>query len=215
MAFTKRLVESFMQTSGTATSGYQDDVDINRNLAMIDNELMETFAPLYSENGKVQDILSAFIEMKEDQTVTNGKLDKPTDYVQYVDSVYKGKPVYPRNVNEISLIETSPIRIPTLEKGPYFVAFYSDEINYKPKEINKVNLVYIRRPVPGEIKFTPVSTDDSDYNTITVQREIEWPERVFNLFYYHLLEKYGIEKKDELELEYSQLGIQRELVKNN
>lgn len=212
MAFTKRLVETFMQESRSSTSGYQDDEDINRNLASIDDLLMETFAPLYSTNGKVQDMLQPFVK-SDNANVSLGKLEKPTDYVQYIDSIYKGSPVYPRNINEVSTINTSPVRKPTIYKGPYFAYFSSGDINYLPKEIEAVELFYLRRPVYGEIKLTPVSTAESDYNELSVTKEIEWPERAFNLFLYHLLEKYGVEMKDQLALEYSQLGINREISK--
>lgn len=213
MAFTKRLVESFMQTSRSSTSGYQSKDDINRNIAMISNELMETFAPLYSINGKVQDILQPFVKPQPNAAVTLGLLSKPTDYVQYISSTFKDSPVYPRNLNEIDIINTSPVRKPTLEKGPYFVTFVGNDIKYHPKEINAVDLMYIRKPSAGSINFDIVSTEDSDYINIVVVQETEWPERAFNLFYYHLLEKYGFEQSSQLAAEYSQLGINREITK--
>lgn len=213
MAFTQRLIESFMQTARSSTSGYQDDVDINRNLAMIDNEIMETLAPLYSVNGKVQDLLQPFVKPVQSQAVVSGSLVKPADYVQYIDSIYEGKPVYPRNPNEIAILNTSPVRKPTLDKGPYFVYFTGGNINYLPNEIESVELVYLRKPEAGEISYSYTSTDDSDYVEISVVKEIEWPDRAFNLFYYHLLEKYGFEYSSQLALEYSQLGINREITK--
>lgn len=212
MAFTQRLIESFMQTARSSTSGYQDDDDINRNLAMIDNEIMETLAPLYSVNGKVQDLLQPFVKPIS-STVVDGSLVKPTDYVQYVDSTYKGNPIYPRNPNEVSIINTSPTRKPTLDKGPYFVYFTGGDIKYLPKEIDAVDVVYLRRPVPGSVSFTISDLDDSDYIEMSVVKEIEWPERAFNLFYYHLLEKFGVEMSNQLASEYSQLGINREITK--
>lgn len=212
MAFTQRLIESFMQTARSSTSGYQDDADINRNLAMIDNEIMETLAPLYSVNGKVQDLLQPFVKPMS-SPVVEGSLVKPVDYVQYVDSIYNWNPVYPRNPNEVSIINTSPTRKPTLDSGPYFVYFVGGNINYLPKEIETVELIYLRRPKPGAISFSFESTDESDYVEMSVVDEIEWPERAFNLFYYHLLEKFGVEMSNQLASEYSQLGINREITK--
>lgn len=213
MEFTKRLVETFMQQSNSSTSGYQDEADINRNLAAIDNELMETFAPLYSVNGKVQDLLQNHVKVLQDHPVVNGVAPKPDDYVQYIDSFFKGNPVYTRNINEVSIINTSPIRKPTLDKGPYFVYFSSGNMNYLPKEIDAVELYFIKRLPPGEIKFEVMSTDDSDYVELSVVNEIQWPERAFNLFLYHLMERYGVEMKEQLSMEYSQLGITREVSK--
>lgn len=213
MAFTKRLIETFMQQSNSSTSGYQDEDDINRNLAAIDNELMETLAPLYSMNGKVQDLLQNHVDVKSDHPVINGVAPKPDNYVQYVDSIFDGNPVYPRNINEVSIINTSPIRKPTIDKGPYYVYFSSGNINYIPKEIDAVELYFLKRLKPGKISFDAVSTDDSDYFSISVVDEIGWPERAFNLFLYHLLEKYGVEMKEQLSMEYSQLGINREVSK--
>lgn len=213
MAFTKRLIETFMQQSNSSTSGYQDEDDINRNLAAIDNELMETLAPLYSMNGKVQDLLQNHVDVNSDHPVINGVAPKPDNYVQYIDSIFDGNPVYPRNINEVSIINTSPIRKPTIDKGPYYVYFSSGNINYIPKEIDAVELYFLKRLKPGKISFDAVSTDDSDYFSISVVDEIGWPERAFNLFLYHLLEKYGVEMKEQLSMEYSQLGINREVSK--
>lgn len=213
MPFTKRLIESVMQTARFSTAGYQKDVEINRNLAMVENDLMETLAPLSEENQKVRDLLGPFITPPSTLPVSIGVVDLPDDYVQVVDSTYNKKPIYKRNVNEISILETSPVRRPTLDKGPYYCFFAGNGMRVLPAELPTVDMIYIRKPVPGEIEFEVVSTDESDYVTISVVRETEWPERAFNLLYYLMLEKYGVEKTDQLAMEYSQLGINKEVSK--
>lgn len=211
MAFTKRLVESFMQTSQSLTSGYQSEEDINRNLAMIDSEIMEILAPLYATNGKVQDLLQNAVK-KSELPVVDGIMSKPEGYLQFISSSYNGTPMYPKNLNEIDIINTSPIRKPKLT-GPCFTTFVDGVVECHPKEIEKALVNYLKTPLPGSIEFVMVSNEDSDYIEINVVREIDWPDRAFNLFYYSLLEKYGFEKNSQLSAEYSQLGINREIAK--
>lgn len=212
MAFTKLLIESVQQATRSSTSGYQDQDDINRNLEAVDKEITETLFPLYAINGKVQDLVQNFVK-KSTGAVVSGELAKPDDYVQHISSSYEGKPMYPRNINEIDIIRTSPIRNPKLESGPYFIYFESTKIKYLPEDISSVDLVYLRRPKAGKIKETYVSDADRDYVTTDVVKEIEWDDRAFNLFYYHMMEKYGFEQNDQLSIEYSQLGINREITK--
>lgn len=212
MAFTKRLIESVLQTARSSTSGYQDDTEINRNLPMVESELMETLAPLYSTNQKVQDLLGPFVTDFAPTPVVDGTVSLPSDYVQIVDSDYEGKPVYKRNTNEISLIRTSATRKPTAD-GPYYCYFTGGQMKVLPDTLEEINLSYIRRPIPAEIAYNIVSTDQSDYVEVSVVRESEWPERAFNLLYYMLLEKFGIEQESQLSMEYSQLGINKEVSK--
>lgn len=213
MAFTQRLIESVMQTGRFRTSGYQDDTEINRNLAMVENDLMETLAPLSEENQKVRDLLLPFITAPSTIPVINGVATLPGDYVQVVDSFYKNKPVYKRNVNEVSIINTSPIRKPTLDKGPYYCYFAGSGMRVLPEEMESVDMIYIRRPEPGQIEFTIEETEESDYVNISVIRETEWPERAFNLLYFLMLEKYGVEMTSQISMEYSQMGVNKEIAK--
>lgn len=213
MAFTQRLIESVMQTARFSTSGYQDDAEINRNLAMVENDLMETIAPLSEENQKIRDLLSPFITPPSTLPVSSGIVTLPADYVQVVDSFYNGKPVYKRNVNEISIINTSPTRKPNIDKGPYYCYFAGGGMRVLPVEMEEIDMIYIRKPVPGEIEFNVIEDEDRDYVTISVLRETEWPERAFNILYYLMLEKYGVEMTSQIAMEYSQLGINKEIQK--
>lgn len=212
MAFTKRLIESVMQTAKSSTSGYQDEDELNRNIAMVENDLMDIICPLYEENQKVRDLLNPFITQPSTTVVTDNVVALPPDYVRIVDSMYKGRPVYKRNVNEISIIQTSPVRKPDVEKGPYYCYFMGGAMKVIPA-ISEIDLIYIRRPEPGEIRFIIEETDERDYIEIAVEREIEWPESAFNILYYLLLEKYGVEMSSQISMEYSQLGINKELSK--
>lgn len=213
MAYTQRLVESVLQTARSQTSGYQDDDEINRNIAMVESELMETLAPLYSTNQKVQDLLAPFVTRPStDSTVAAGVLTKPSDYVQFVNMTISGKPVYERNVNEIDIINTSPTRKPTAT-GPYYFYFVNNSVNVLPATISSARITYIRKPIAGQIAYDYVEEEDNDYAIISVVREIEWPDRAFNLLYYLLLEKYGVENQEMLAMEYSQLGINKEISK--
>lgn len=212
MPYTQRLIESVLQTARSQTSGYQSDDEINNNIAMVESELMETLAPLYSINQKVQDLIAPFVTRNANTSVVDGVLTKPADYIQFVRATINSKPVYQRNVNEIDIINTSSTRKPK-EGGPYYVFFENNEINMLPETVDTATIVYIREPVPGMIEYEYVGDDENDYATISIVREMEWPERAFNLLYYLLLEKFGVENENQLAMEYSQLGINKEVTK--
>lgn len=213
MAFTKRLIESVMQTAGYSTSGYQDDIEINRNLAMVENDLIGILSPLWESNQSVRDMLSPFITPPSTTPVSSGVVDFPPDYVQIIDSSHNKKPIYKRNINEISLIESSPTRAPKMERGPYYCYFAGGDMYVLPEEMETVDMIYIRQPIPGEIAFDFQEEEDRDYVTMSVVRETEWPQKAFNLLYYLMLEKYGVEKTSQIAMEYSQLGINKEISK--
>lgn len=213
MAYTLRLIESVLQTARSRTSGYQDDEEINRNIAMVESDLMEILVPLYSTNQKVQDLLAPFVVPFTTTSVISGVVTFPSDYVQIVDSMYNDLPIYKKNVNEVSLVVSSPIRKPNLEKGPYYCYFTGSRMNVLPASIPNIQMSYIKRPEAGKIAYSFVDDEEEDYATISVVTEISWPERAFNILYYLLLEKYGIENQSQLALEYSQLGINKEISK--
>lgn len=202
-----------MQAARLGSSGYSDDAEWNRNLKLVQTDLFNTMAPLYSKNIQVQDMLAPFVKSLSDQVVTNGAVVKDANYGQLISINIGGYPVYPININEESIINTSPVRKPSIEKNQYYYLLKNNQINILPYNVQKVSYEYLRVPADALIKFNIVETSESDYFTPEALSEIEWPVKASNFLLYLMLEKYGIDQRESLAIEYSQIGIQKEISK--
>ena len=208
-----RFYNSVMQTARAGSSGYVNKNEWNTGMSQVETDVFNIMAPLYSTNFQVQDILAPFVTSKKDAALVDGVLTKETDYSQFISAEINGNPVYPLNLNEVSIIKTSPVRKPSIEKNQYYLTFENDKVSFLPETITKVDYRYLRKPVPAELDMTVVSNEDSDYVTPVKVKDLEWPEKAFNILYYLMLEKYGVDQRESLAYEYAQLGIQKEISK--
>jgi hypothetical protein len=211
MIDTATLIKSVFQAARVGTSGYQDQDEANRNLQMVELELYSTLIPLIATNVNVQTFMSEFIEYS-DGAITAGLWPYPDDYNTHLFSTVNGKPVYVKTKAEIDIILNSTIRKPT-QNGPYYLTIEKTGLQFYPTTTSSANVVYYRYPVYGKVTFTEASTEDSDYIDISTDEPLEWPEKAFNILYYSLLEKYGVDCRESIALEYSQLGINKEMSK--
>ena len=216
MIDTAELIKSVFQEARIGTSGYEDQDEVNRNIKMVEMDLFSTLIPLVAKDFTIQTLLANFLEKG---TVAVGGLwtypnvvDEPDVFHSYLSSTINGKPVYPKTKNEIDIILNSSVRKPT-EDGPYYSTVEKTGIQHYPKTITELEAFYYRYPVYGTVTFNTVSDDDSDYVNIVTDKAIQWPEKAFNILHYSLLERYGVDCRESLALEYSQLGIKKELSK--
>lgn len=207
-----RFYETVGQAARSGSSGYFSGDEWNRNLAAVETDLFNMMAPLYSSNFQVQDMLSPFVK-SEEGVLSGGILVKPEGFSQFISAEINGNPVYPLNLNEVAIVKSSPTRKPSIENNQYYNYFKNDKIYFEPSQVAKVNFDFLGKPIPGEILLTEVSSEDSDYVTVTSTRDLEWPEKAFNILMYLMLEKFGIDQRESIAYEYAQIGIQREIVK--
>lgn len=200
-----QLYETVSQTAKTGTSGYQSMAEFNNSLSLCQKELLGLLSPYYAKNIHVQDLLAPFIEVSANST------SKPADYHQFVSATVNGHAAYPLRPNQLSLYSTSPIRKPTATLSYY--CFVENGIEWLTLTGISGDMTYIRQPNEASIILTPTSTEDDDYLTPTVGDELEWPERAFPFLFYMMLQKLGVEMKDALIQEFSQIGLQVEATK--
>lgn len=205
-----RLWESVTRTAKSGTSGYQSADDFNYALASVQTSVMSILAPLYSVTRAAKDLLAPFLTDSTGSTNAQGVYTKPSDYFQIASAMVGSHPAYPVEVNELAMLQYLPSRRPDASANRY--AFYEEDDNFVflPAQTATVSIKYIRKPDEAEIILTASSTADSDYLTPTSTNNLEWPERAFNLFYYMMLQRFGIESKEQILLEFSNLGIQTE-----
>lgn len=209
-----RLYETIAQRAKTGTSGYQSKDEFNRDIASVQTALMGLLCPLYDSSQAVRDLLSPFVEPLSVTTSATGVAAKPDDYFQMAALSISGYPVKLVAANERFMLQFVPSRRPSAADNRYFYYIESDSINVLPAT-SAFPLVgtYIREPEEASIDFTVTSTDEDDYIEVTSVDDLEWPERAFNILVYMMLQNLGLEMKEQILSEFSNLGISMEINK--
>lgn len=208
-----RLYETVSQLAKTQTAGYQSEQEFNNDVSAVQADLMTLFCPLYSVNQTLKDVLKPFVKSGNLTSNASGEVDYPTDYYRALTGAINGYPAYPIAVNEKDIWNTSSIRKPSVAKNIYCYFQEDEKIKLLPAQQLTIDLSYIRNYEPASIEFNVVSSEDSDFITPVAVSDLEWNENVFNLFVYKMLDRLGIETKEQLALEYSRLGINTEISK--
>lgn len=207
------LYNMSVQVPKKGTSGYFSIPEWNANLKRTQTEVIEFLAPFYEINQQITDALAPFIKKATGTSDGSGILAKPDDYVHLTSLDVADYPCYPISVNQRSTIKTSPVRKPSVSTNQYYRIFQDNSIQLLPETALEINYTYIRKPAEASVSATSVSSEDSDYQTITAVTDLEWPHQLFNLFLYLMLEKMGIEVKEQILIEYGNLGVQKEAIK--
>lgn len=206
------LWETLMQSAKTGTSGYQDEDEFNRDLSAVQTQLMSILSPLYGRSSAVKELLAPFVEPLTGTSSATGVLAKPADYFQIAAVAISGFPVKEVSVNERFMLQYVPSRRPSTSEKRFFYFMEGDDINLLPAEAHIVSGTYLRHPEEASIALTESSTADSDYVTPTAVDDLEWPQRAFNLILYLMMQRLGLEMKEQLMMEMGNLGIQMESV---
>lgn len=222
MISVEKLYNRLNTLTTTGTSGYFSEDDFNSNLYSVQYAILALLCDNYENNQKVTD--SLINHTKEYTGVTLGGGVMFADSVEeIIEDYYRTLAVnyvvvdviYPSikiNVNEKGMYLTSQIRKPNLVKGRTLFYFTDRVPKMLPAEAGlDYNLIYACKPTEAKIAFTTQSDDNNDYLVIDSANtvDIDFPEGLFNLFTYYMLESIGIEQKEQLMQEYSQLGIER------
>lgn len=206
MIDTIRLKKSVDQLAKAGTSGYQTVEEWNNNLRLVQISILTLFREMYEREQIISDAISPF--------VTNAPVSnvKPNNYFSFVEAEINGEVVYPISRNRVAMTKTSPIRKPSASKQVYYY-YEGDQVKFLVDGSMTGTMTYIRRPDDSILSVSYIDSDDSDYETYAVDKNLEWPELVENLFVYLMLERLGISQKDNLLIEYSKLGLQFEAAK--
>lgn len=206
-----RFIETANQRAKIGTTGFDSEDETNRKIAEIQTALMNVLSPLYETNQQVAELLSPFVSYGQ-STLTDGYLVKETDHVRIISLSVGGYPVFPTRVNSIAMLKQNSIRRPSSADNRYYYAIKDDGIQIYPEEAMIVDFDYISRPSEAKITKTPVSANDNVYETLTADGDLEWPEEAFNLLLYMFLDRLGVEMKEQLLIEYGNLGISKEAI---
>lgn len=212
-----RFMETAYQRAKVGTSGYDSPDEFKRKVQEVQTEAIEFLSPFYETNQKVRDALGPFVKTEPFTLPSTGYLEKPSDYVHFIGADVEGFESYPLNVNEVAMIKRSPIRKPDAGKHLYYHYQSDDMFKFLPELPLDIVFNYIRKPNEAQLNMVPVDDDNDDYLVPGTDDgdivNLEWPESMFNLLLYMFLEKLGIEMKENLLVEYANLGIQKEAIK--
>lgn len=224
MISTSKLIERVDQLAKAGTSGYSTQDEKNSDIYAVQYEVLGLLCDNYENNQKVSDALINHIIFANITTDSNGVVgfgssgsdDTVSDYYRTLSILlgHLGSSQYPTtkvNINEIGMYKTSPIRKKVLANNNVGYYFAEGDIIMLPETEMDICLIYCKKPELAQIVYTASEDDDNDYLVVDELEtiDIDFPENLFNLFAYLLLEKRGIEMKDQLLLELSNLGIQR------
>lgn len=221
MISVKKLWDRLVALGKSGTSGYFTQEEFNSNLYSVQYTILSVLCDNYENNQKVSDALSRHIKTLTGTTQASGKLfvtDIATNLANYYRALainYVSDsteyPSYKIRVNEIGMYETSAIRKSNVTKKRTLWSMDTDNLQMQPKQALPYKLYYCIKPLEAKIGFTTEEDEDNDYLVVDAATtiDIDFPEGLFNLFVYFMLESMGIEQKEQLSTEYSQLGINR------
>ncbi len=217
MISTSKLWERVSVLTKDGTSGYTNADDFNSDLLSVTLMVQAMLCDEYQKNNKVSNWLINHIKSAELTSSSTGVLDLPEDYYRdlaiyfnYNDQFIE---TFDLNSNSLGMTRSSPIRRMDDTKGRVGYYYEDGSIVLEPNKELVVKLEYCKKAVEPKIAFTVVSSADDDYISIDTANTVDtdFPEGLFNLFVYLLLEARGVEMKENLSVEYSQLGLQRQI----
>ena len=217
MISTSRLWERVSVLTKDGTSGYTNADDFNSDLISVTLMVQAMLCDEYQKTNKVSNWLINHIKAVNLTSSSTGQLTLPADYYRdlAIYFSYNGQYIetFDLNSNSLGITRTSPIRKMDETKGRVGYYYEDGTIVMEPNKALSVRLDYCKKAVEPKIAFTVVSSADDDYISIDTDNTVntDFPEGLFNLFVYLLLEARGIEMKESLALEYSQLGLQRQI----
>lgn len=210
-----------MDLAKTGTSGQDTQDEWNGKANSAQRILQQALLDTAEINQKSTDALSWLkIPTGSLTTDSSGKIIMPAGYIQ-MDSMEliansTRYPVTKLRTNEIGMTRTSPIRKPNVANNNVYFYFKSGSPYIMPEQAGIViDALYYKIVPDASITLTPVSDDDSDMVVPTVGVDFGWPQSIFNLLVYTILEQLGVELKESMLFEYAQYGITRDMIKTS
>lgn len=219
---TASIVQLWYRMMGLAkagTSGMDNQFAFNGRMDSVQKSLTELLIEVAEENQGITDALNWLKKSSGNLTSDgDGSITFPDDYL-HIDSLsyVTGGSKWPATklrTAEVDMTSSSPIRNSNFANNELNYYFIGGTLYVSPEvEDVVVNMRYYKQVPAAEIVLTPTSDDTGDYVTPTVGTELGWPVNMFNLLLFMMLEQYSIEVKENLLLEYAEMGISREMVR--
>jgi hypothetical protein len=210
MIDTASLVKSALSLAKHGTSGYFTQDQMNDNIALAQKDILKLYGSLFERTRVISDDVKHLITNRD--LTTTGAL--PADYFMLVrvSNKTRSTPVYPIDVSQVDTIQDNYIRRPENSGQSYYYTEATGLSFLAPSDDDILSIAYMREPVVGTVLYS-YNEDDGDYVTISTSAPLDWPDSVYNLFLYKLLDRMGFEQKDQLQIEYANKGFSEELVK--
>lgn len=207
-----------MDLAKSGTSGMETQDEFNGIISSVQPALQQILIDADEYNQKVTEALKWLKPSIIQVTGAGGAIPLPDDYLQVITiSLVQNATEYPAEkipVNQISMTRTSPIRKPVLANNQLKYYYKSGAPYTMPEQSGiSIHMIYHKIVPDASITLNPTSDDDSDFLVPAAGVEFGWPTSLFNIIVYMTLEQYGVEVREDLLLAYSQLGINRELIK--
>jgi hypothetical protein len=209
-------------------SGQAVVATFNAALAEVQAEVYNDLSPYYQVNEKVRGLLNVWVKVLNATfsagayTMPNGNNDPEFDRVISLAITNGSNPatilyeVNPITEGELVYANRIPQRAPdATKKRVYYLMDGPLTINVRPQTVNlPFVLYYLVYPTKSEIAFTYTETDDEDVMTYDEDNStnLGWSKDAFNIILYKMLEKYGIETRDQWTAEYARMGLAKPIL---
>lgn len=205
--------QSALDTIRSGTTGYFSVprfIEVTNEVQVSSARMLANFM---EDNQQVKDALATHVKSGTGNTNSSGVLAKPDSYLRFlgVDKA-ANKTAYPINVNEFPLFRESLIRTPSVVKGNIFYGQKDNGFVFLPEQVMAITYTYLRNPPLCALTATPVSDDDDDYETYSAPTDLDWPDEMFDFLLYGVLNKLGFDMKDQMTMQWSQLGLSMEQI---
>lgn len=214
----KRVYERMGEFAKTGTSGYDDQDAINNRAYSVNLMLAEVMSENYEKNQKATDAVADLVEVELTSSDIYGQVEKNEEYLHLATvHLIKDEEIYLTRklaVNAVAATLASSVRKPDYANNEVCYSFQERIIQMYPKMEMDLEVIYIRKPTTPFITLTPVDSENSDFLVVDEGNTVdfEWPESMFNLIVYMMLDQLGVEMKEQLLFEYATFGISRDKV---
>lgn len=194
-------------------SGFDMQSSFNGKINEAIKEIKSFLLSIHAVNERASELLQPYIKSDQITGSASAVFTKPGDYDYYLSASYQGKPVHKVSINQLDDYEQIPQRKGNLAKKKVNIAGVNNGWEGRPVSAYELRLNYLFIPAQQpELKQTLVSTefeDRLDYDDTTTV-DFLFDEKCIPLITYMVLQKLGVEIREQILMEYSQLGIAKE-----
>lgn len=194
-------------------SGLNDVTSFNGKVVEAIDELISYLFSIHAINELASELLQPYIKSNTITGSSTAVFTKPTDFNYYLSASYLGKPVHKVSINQLDDYEQIPQRKGNLTKKQVNIAGVNNGWEGRPISAYDIKLNYIFKPTnKPNIVFTVSSTADEDFLVYDDVATVDFlfDEKCIPLITYTVLQKLGVEIREQLLMEYAQLGIAKE-----
>ena len=215
------LWERVNQYAAKYQSGQTVVDTFNGALAEVQAEIYNDLSPFYQENEKVRGLLNPWVKSVSATFVTGSYTSNDPLFDRVISIAIRDTQIPPNILYAVAPITESelvyanqiPQRKPDLSKSRVYYLMNGTttiEIFPKPGTVPAI-IYYLSYPSEAKIAFTYTEVNDEYVMTYDAANsdDLAWVTDAYNIILYKMLEKYGVETRDQWIEEYSRLGISK------